>query len=228
MPFDQALEIDQQALLLMRILCTAGSSRTRGSAIFIDRDGVINCRRAGDYVLDWSQFIFMPEIRGALRELSCLQLPMIVISNQSAVGRGLLTPAALQDITARMHKILVDDGVSLTAGYFCTHTPDEGCSCRKPKPGLLYAAAADFNIDLSRSIFIGDSNTDIQAARAAGCQPVLFGPGLNPSSDEMDWVAGIPVALTGRELFGVVVDWLRLADEGKPCHHAVRGAVWNP
>jgi len=193
----------------MRILFSTGKRSVGGPAIFIDRDGVINCRRADDYVLDWSQFVFMPDIRKALRDLSSLQLPMIVISNQSAVGRGLLTPAALQDMTAQMQKTLLNDGVCLTAVYFCTHAPAEGCPCRKPKPGLLHAAAADFNIDLSRSIFIGDSNTDIEAARAAGCQPVLFGPGLNPSSDQLDWVKGLPIALTGRELFGVVHSRMR-------------------
>jgi D-glycero-D-manno-heptose 1,7-bisphosphate phosphatase len=182
-------------------------------AIFIDRDGVVNCRRANDYVLEWSQFVFMPGIREALRELSTLQLPMIMISNQAAVGKGLLTPSALEEITSRMNQALLEDGTSLAAVYYCTHRREEQCPCRKPRPELLYQAAADFNLDLARSIFIGDSDTDIQAARSAGCQPVLFGPGLSSCTGSPDWMTGLPVALTAKELFQVATDSLRAADQ---------------
>jgi D-glycero-D-manno-heptose 1,7-bisphosphate phosphatase len=215
-PSDQAPKTEHLVLpILMRILFSAGNKSVSGPAIFIDRDGVINCRRAGDYVLGWSQFAFMPDIFKALRELSNLRLPMIVISNQSAVGRGLLTSTTLQDITTHMQRTLLDFGICLSAVYFCTHSPEEHCLCRKPKPGLLQAAAADFDINLSRSIFIGDSDIDIQAALAVGCQPVLFGLDRNSSSDGMDWVTGIPAALTARELFRVAVDSLRIAEVGQ-------------
>jgi D-glycero-D-manno-heptose 1,7-bisphosphate phosphatase len=159
---------------LLRIIFSEEKETARGPAIFIDRDGVINQRRPDDYVLNWPQFIFVPGIREALKQIASLGLPMIVISNQAAVGKGLLDPAGLQEITAQMHRALAADGAFLTAAYYCTHRPDEDCACRKPKPALLYKAAEDFNIDLSRSIFIGDSDTDVQAARAAGCEPVLF------------------------------------------------------
>jgi D-glycero-D-manno-heptose 1,7-bisphosphate phosphatase len=135
-------------------------------AIFLDRDGVINCRRPGDYVLNWSQFIFMPGIREALKQMSSLGLPMIVISNQAGVGKGLLSLYALEGITARMRQTLLSDGTSLAAAYYCPHTREENCDCRKPKPGLLYKAAEDFNLDLSRFVFIGDSDTGVQAAQA--------------------------------------------------------------
>jgi D-glycero-D-manno-heptose 1,7-bisphosphate phosphatase len=159
---------------LLRIIFSEEKETARGPAIFIDRDGVINQRRPDDYVLNWSQFIFVPGIREALKQIASLGRPMIVISNQAAVGKGLLDPAGLQEITAQMHKALAADGTFLAAAYYCTHRPDEDCGCRKPKPELLFSAARDFNIDLSRSIFIGDSDTDVQAARAAGCEPVLF------------------------------------------------------
>jgi D-glycero-D-manno-heptose 1,7-bisphosphate phosphatase len=159
---------------LLRIAFSEGQRDFPGPAIFIDRDGVINCRRPGDYVLEWSQFVFTPGIRPALHKLSTLGLPMIVISNQAGVGRGLLDLPGLREITTQMFQTLAADGTVLSAAYYCPHTPDEDCVCRKPKPGLLYKAAEDFNVDLSRSIFIGDSNTDVQAARAAGCASVLF------------------------------------------------------
>jgi histidinol-phosphate phosphatase family protein len=101
---------------------------------------------------------------------------MIIISNQAAVGKGLLQPAGLEKITNKMHQALAGDGTFLAAAYYCTHRREDNCSCRKPKPGLLFSAAEDFNIDLSRSIFVGDSESDIQAASSAGCASLLFGP----------------------------------------------------
>lgn len=172
---------------MLRILYAAPSKTVKGPAIFIDRDGVINCRRPDDYVLDWSQFIFTPGIREALGQLSPLGLPMIIISNQAAVGKGLLDTAALQEITNKMHQVLAGNGTILAAAYYCTHRPDENCACRKPKPALLFAAATDFNIDLRRSIFIGDSESDVQAAQAAGCASVLFASEIAaPSTSRTD------------------------------------------
>jgi D-glycero-D-manno-heptose 1,7-bisphosphate phosphatase len=167
-------------LHVLKTLYAEASKTVRGPAVFIDRDGVINCRRPDDYVLDWSQFIFVPGIRDALKQLSSLGLPMIIISNQAAVGKGLLDTAGLEEITNKMHQVLTGDGTFLAAAYYCTHKPDENCVCRKPKPALLFAAATDFNIDLRRSVFIGDSETDMQAARFAGCASVLFDPEIVP------------------------------------------------
>ena len=195
---------------MLRVLFAKRKTAAKSPAIFLDRDGVIN-RRRPDYVLTWAQFKFLPDILPALRRLSTLHLPMIVISNQSAVGRGLLTSSVLRRITELMYKAMDNDGTCLTAAYFCTHTPNQGCLCRKPKPGLLQAAAADFNIDLRHSIFIGDSDSDAQAAITAGCQPVLFGRSLNLSADAVDCLKNVPVAHTGKDLFGVAVRSLRLA-----------------
>jgi D-glycero-D-manno-heptose 1,7-bisphosphate phosphatase len=190
---------------LLRIVYSEQRNRGRGPAVFIDRDGVINCRRPGDYVLDWSQFIFMPGIQTALRQIASLGLPIIVISNQAAVGKGLLNLEGLQEITARMHRALVGEGTILSAVYYCTHRPDEKCICRKPKPELLRRAADDFDIDLTRSIFIGDSETDVRAARDAGCTPVLFGPGVTNHSNAEEWMADLPVVLAVEDLFTIVV-----------------------
>jgi D-glycero-D-manno-heptose 1,7-bisphosphate phosphatase len=207
---DQGLESN-----LLRIVFSEAPKRHTGPAIFIDRDGVVNCRRPGDYVLDWSQFVFTPGIRTALKQMTSLGLPMIVISNQAAVGKGLLDVEGLQEITLHMYQALAADGTFLTGVYYCTHRPDEDCSCRKPKPGLLHQAASDFNIDLSRSIFIGDSDTDVQAAKAVGCMPVLFGSGhCDPFSSSVQGT-GVPGASTAEELFDVVVKGLQIS-EGRP------------
>jgi D-glycero-D-manno-heptose 1,7-bisphosphate phosphatase len=192
----------------MRILFEGGTSTTTTPAILIDRDGVINLRRPGDYVLDWSQFVFIPGIRKALAALSKLGLPLLVISNQAAVGKGLLTSPGLETITRRLHESLLMDGASINAFYYCVHKSDEGCDCRKPRPGMLVRAAADFGIDLARSVFIGDSETDVLAARAAGCEPVLFGPGISQSGTSMDWTTGVAVAPTPESLYQVTVESL--------------------
>ena len=194
---------------MLRILFSELNRTAKGPAIFIDRDGVINCRRPGDYVLDWSQFVFMPGIREALKQLSSLGRPMIVISNQAAVGKGLLDPAGLEAITARMNEALLADGTSLAAAYYCPHRIEDHCPCRKPKPALLFGAAADFNIDLSRSIFIGDSDTDVQAARAAGCASVLFGSdaSLQPASP-----SDHPAARRAVDLYAVIANHVQATE----------------
>jgi D-glycero-D-manno-heptose 1,7-bisphosphate phosphatase len=216
----------------MRIILSDDKRSVGGPAIFIDRDGVINTRRANDYVLTWSEFAFIPGIREALRQLSALCLPMIMISNQSAVGRGLLTPAALEEITLRMNQTLLTDRISFAAAYFCPHRPDEHCLCRKPQPELLRRAAADFNLELTRSIFIGDSDTDMQAARAAGCQPVLFGPGLSSNSESLHWMSGLPVAPTASELFEVAAASLIAAGQataaGRPLKIRIGAPLTEP
>jgi D-glycero-D-manno-heptose 1,7-bisphosphate phosphatase len=194
---------------MLRILFTEPEAVVAGPAIFIDRDGVINCRRPDDYVLDWSQFIFLPGMRAALKQLATLGLPMIVISNQAAVGKGLLDSLRLEEITARMEQALLSDGTPLTAAYYCIHRPDENCPCRKPKPGLLKRAAADFRIDLSQSIFIGDSETDLQAAQAADCKPLLFGTGPKVAPSAPDTSRHVPQALSANELFDVAARCLQ-------------------
>jgi len=194
---------------MMQIVFSEKKLDVRGPAIFLDRDGVINCRRPGDYVLNWSQFLFVSGIQAALKQLSALHLPMIVISNQAAVGKGLLNPLALQEITAQMQQTLLADGVSLAAVFYCTHRADENCDCRKPRPAMLLRAANEFNIDLSRSIFIGDSASDIEAGLAAGCKPVLFGSTHFEGPGNSLPLNGIPVARTAEELFPISVKCLK-------------------
>jgi histidinol-phosphate phosphatase family protein len=193
---------------MLRILFAEPKAAARGAAIFLDRDGVINCRRPDDYVLDWSQFVFVPGIREALKRLSSLSLPMIVISNQAAVGKRLVTAARLEEITVRMQQLLLSDGTTLTAAYYCIHRREQNCPCRKPKPGLLQSAAEDFSIELRRSIFIGDSDTDVQAALAAGCRPILLGSGGLVSEAEGVQALDLIRARSASDLFNVAMTGL--------------------
>ena len=198
---------------MLRIIFSEKDLKHGGPAIFLDRDGVINCRRPGDYVLDWTQFVFVPGIQAALKQLATLNLPMILISNQAAVGKGLLDLATLEEITGRMQKALLADGVSLAAAFYCTHRADENCDCRKPLPGMLTCAANEFGLDLQQSIFIGDSATDVQAGLAAGCKSILFGSTDVKSFQGSSSAHRISVARSVEELFSVCVESLNRSAE---------------
>ena len=154
----------------------------RRPAIFIDRDGVINERIADGYVTAWDEFRFLPGITQALAEISRLRLPMIVVSNQAGVRRRLIRPSALGDLTGRFVGALAREGARIDAVYYCPHAPEDGCRCRKPRPGLLLEAARDWRLDLGRSALIGDSARDLEAARAAGCRSVLLQAGSAPAT----------------------------------------------
>jgi D-glycero-D-manno-heptose 1,7-bisphosphate phosphatase len=155
------------------------SQSPRRSAVFLDRDGVISVNRA-DYVKSWDEFIFLPGALDSLRSLAEHGMPVIVISNQSAIGRGLLSRQTADEINRRMQAEVEAQGGRLDAVYICPHTPDEKCDCRKPRPGLLYQAAEEHQLDLQSSYFVGDALSDVEAALAVGCLPllVLTGRGL--------------------------------------------------
>jgi D-glycero-D-manno-heptose 1,7-bisphosphate phosphatase len=145
-------------------------------AIFLDRDGVIN-RERSDYVKAWSEFEFLPGALSALRDLSMLDLPIIVLTNQSVIGRGIVSQATVEMIHQCANTQITQAGGRVDAFFLCPHHPDEQCLCRKPKPGLLLQAAAAFALHLSECIFIGDSITDALAAQAGGCQSLLVASG---------------------------------------------------
>ncbi len=145
-------------------------------AILLDRDGVINENRP-DYVKSWAEFVFLPGALEALRRLAKLNWPVIVISNQSAVGREIVGRETVDEINARMVAAVRAAGGRIDDVLYCPHRPDEGCICRKPRPGLLLLAAERLGLDLSASYLIGDAESDILAAHAVGCQAVLVKSG---------------------------------------------------
>jgi D-glycero-D-manno-heptose 1,7-bisphosphate phosphatase len=141
-------------------------------AIFLDRDGVINQNRS-DYVKSWEEFEFLPGVLEALRWLAASPYAVVIVSNQSCIGRGLVTKESVDAIHFRMLQVIRRAGGRLDAIYYCPHHPDDGCPCRKPRPGLLIQAADELNLDLAQSWFVGNNQTDLEAALAAGVQPVL-------------------------------------------------------
>jgi len=141
-------------------------------AVLLDRDGVIN-DHALDYVTSWEQFRLMPDALEALRRLHQAGWLVLVVTNQSAVGRGMMTEAELEGIHSRMQARVEQGGGRIERVFCCPHGPDEGCACRKPKPGLLLEAARECDLDLASCYLVGDSSRDIAAGQAVGSTTIL-------------------------------------------------------
>ncbi|MBM3145941.1 MAG: D-glycero-beta-D-manno-heptose 1,7-bisphosphate 7-phosphatase [Chloroflexi bacterium] len=146
-------------------------------AIFLDRDGVINYNRH-DYIKSWDEYVFLPGVVAALKRVARSKYWIVVISNQSSIGRGLMTKEAVEEINALMRAEIERQGGRIDAIFYCPHTPEDHCDCRKPQPGMFFQAASELGIDLANSFFIGDAVSDIQAAFNAGCKPVMVLTGL--------------------------------------------------
>jgi D-glycero-D-manno-heptose 1,7-bisphosphate phosphatase len=146
-------------------------------ALFLDRDGVIIENRM-DYVKSVGEVEFIPGALEALARVARHGERIVIITNQSAIGRGLLTHATLDSIHTYLLEHVVAAGGRIDGLYICPHHPADNCDCRKPAPGLLLQAARELDIDLSASALIGDNVTDVLAARAVGAQPVLVNTGL--------------------------------------------------
>jgi D-glycero-D-manno-heptose 1,7-bisphosphate phosphatase len=147
------------------------------TAVFLDRDGVINENRA-DYVKSWEEFVFLPNVFEPLRQLAQNGLLTIVVTNQSAINRGLISREMVETIHRQMCEVVSRNGGRIDAVLTCPHRPDENCCCRKPEPGLLLQAAERFDLDLARSYLIGDAFCDIAAGLAVGCRSILVLTGL--------------------------------------------------
>ncbi len=146
----------------------------RRPAVILDRDGVLNRKPPkAQYVRNWGEFEWLPGAKEALRRLKTAGYRVIVVSNQAGVARKAMTEADLLDIHRRMVREAAQAGGRIDVIYYCPHNWDEGCDCRKPKPGMLFQAQRELNLDLSRTPFVGDDERDAQAADAAGCPSVL-------------------------------------------------------
>ena len=159
-------------------------------AVFLDRDGTI--ATDVNYCCRVEDFKIFKEAPGAIRRLNESGYKVVVVTNQSGVARGYFNGAVLQQIHDYMEEELDRSGAVLDGIYCCPHHPDDGCDCRKPKPGLLLKAAKDLGISLRDSFMVGDSPRDIEAGKAAGCRTVLVttGPdGQKGTSASPDFVA---------------------------------------
>jgi D-glycero-D-manno-heptose 1,7-bisphosphate phosphatase len=157
-------------------------------AIFLDRDGIINQRIVGGYVAEWSEFRFLHGALSGLAGLAARPEAIIVVSNQAGVGKGIIAVNALAEITSRFVSKVQHAGGRIDAVYYCPHTPADECGCRKPKPGLLLEAQRDWGIELGTSVLLGDSGTDMEAGRAAGCE-VMLAPDASYLEAAWRWLA---------------------------------------
>ncbi len=138
-------------------------------AVLLDRDGVINVNR-DDYVKCIEEFELIPGSADAIRRLNDAGFLVLIITNQSPIGRGIFDEERLQEINAFMRRCLEDvAGARIDHIFFCPHRPDGGCGCRKPRPGLFHRAAELYQLDLSETYFVGDADSDEKAAENAGC-----------------------------------------------------------
>lgn len=142
--------------------------------VILDRDGVIN-RDSPDYIKTPGEW---QPLEGSLQALAALTragFELAVVTNQSGIGRGLLSEATLMDIHDKMLRAVARAGGRITAVYYCPHMPGEGCGCRKPEPGMLHRLEKDFGFELEGTPLIGDKPSDMELARRVGARPILVG-----------------------------------------------------
>lgn len=141
--------------------------------VFLDRDGVINEKPPEhEYILSWEEFRLLPNISDWIRIFNAVDYLVIVLTNQRGVARGTLPVERLEEIHRNMIALLAVQGARIDDVFYCPHEEDS-CNCRKPKPGLVEVARAKWDIDLARSLLIGDSSADEQLARATGIRFLL-------------------------------------------------------
>ena len=144
--------------------------------LILDRDGVIN-EDSDAYIKSLDEWIPIPGSIDAIARLSKAGWTVAVATNQSGLARGYYDLATLEAMHARLHELVAAEGGSVGLIVHCPHGPDEGCACRKPLPGLLERVAMHYGQPLAGQWFVGDSGRDLEAAIAAGCQPVLVKTG---------------------------------------------------
>lgn len=143
--------------------------------LLLDRDGTIIVEKG--FPKEPDEVELVPGSAAAIRRLRALGLRVAVISNQSGIGRGLLTHEDVARVNARLAELLAAEGAAFDAFYYCPHAPGDGCACRKPQRTLLDLAAADLGGDLSRSFFVGDKKDDVDAGRNVGATTFLVKTG---------------------------------------------------
>jgi D-glycero-D-manno-heptose 1,7-bisphosphate phosphatase len=159
----------------------SATDQPRHPAVFLDRDGTI-IHDVG-YAKDPEQVRLLPGAATALGQLRHSGLRLVLVSNQSGIGRGFITAEEAEAVHRRVLALLADIGIALDGTYYCPHAPEEKCRCRKPSPALLLEAAQALSLDLVRSFMVGDKLSDVQAGKRAGCQTILLATHPVPSDD---------------------------------------------
>jgi D-glycero-D-manno-heptose 1,7-bisphosphate phosphatase len=160
--------------------------------LLLDRDGVINRRLRNGYVTSWPQFEFLPRVLEALRLLKANHYRALLISNQAAVGKKLMTMAQLSEITGRFLQHVQKSGGQIYGVYYCPHAEEDDCNCRKPRPGLLVKAQREHRFSFAETFLIGDSESDGLAAQLVGCPFIRL---LNTETEKLNPCNQTPKAI---------------------------------
>lgn len=178
----------------------------RFEAVYLDRDGVLNVELF-DYVTRPEDLAIIAGAPEAVRRLNEAGLPVVVVTNQSGVGKGLYSAAALDAVMAKLVAEFALAGARFDALHHCPHRAEDGCECRKPLPGMLRRAAADLGFDPARAVLVGDTARDLQAAAAVGATKVLVRTGKGAMAE-----ATLPWDLVNPDLvvndIAAAVDWI--------------------
>tara|TARA_B100000315_G_scaffold260160_1_gene319617 strand:+ start:2238 stop:2798 length:561 start_codon:yes stop_codon:yes gene_type:complete len=160
----------------------------REKIVFLDRDGVIN-QEPGEryYVSSLKEFKFIPGSLEGMKKLYEKGFKLFIISNQSGVSKGLYSTQDLDKMNKKIVKELNKSNTKISGIYYCTHSPDQGCECRKPKTGLLTQAVSESDLKSPISFFIGDSFRDMQTAVSFGAKPILVLSGKEKISNRDKW-----------------------------------------
>jgi histidinol-phosphate phosphatase family protein len=145
-------------------------------AVFLDRDKTI-IEDEESYLNNPAKVKLLPEVARAIKKLNKSGFKVIVVTNQSGVGRNYFTENDLKQIHQKMVELLQKEGANLDDIFYCPHHPEDRCACRKPLPGLIVEAVLKHNISVKESYFVGDSQTDIEAGKNAGCKTILIKEG---------------------------------------------------
>jgi D-glycero-D-manno-heptose 1,7-bisphosphate phosphatase len=156
-------------------------------AVFLDRDGTL-IEDLG-YPREPERIRLLDGVGAGLRTLRDAGFALVVISNQSGIGRGIIDPAEATAVHDRFITLLGAEQVQLDATHYCPHAPSDGCDCRKPEPTMLVRAAADLDISLGDSFMVGDKLSDAQAGHRAGCRTILLGDDGDADDDAVDATA---------------------------------------
>ncbi|HNP27588.1 MAG TPA: HAD family hydrolase [Nitrospirales bacterium] len=146
-------------------------SAAPSTAVFLDRDGTLN--HDTGYVTSPDQLVLFPGVPEGIARLNHLGAMVLLVTNQSAIGRGMMTIQGLESIHERLAELIRPYGASIDGIFFCPHHPQEGCACRKPKAGLIDQAVTRFALDVSQCFFVGDKWSDLAAAQTASVPGVL-------------------------------------------------------
>ena len=184
--------------------------------VFLDRDGTIN-RDSADYVKSREEFEFLPGSLEAIKNLTLNGFVSIVITNQSALPRNLISLNELEFVHTMMAQTVALNGGEIKDVFYCPHMPEDDCGCRKPEPGLIYQAREKYGIDLSAAVMVGDSAKDIECARRAGCgRAVLVKSGKDDDVENELKTRQIHVDYVAKDLYEAA-QWIleshTLADE---------------